>query len=163
VLLGLFVAWRLYRRFSRMVGRQRLRPLRSWISVVLFPLFALALLAGTVAQPWRALLELAGVGAGVALALWGLKLTHFEVTPGGLFYTPSAHIGIALSLLLAGRLLMRFLPLLGGGALALASAQGFSRSPWTLLIFGSFAGYYAAYAIGLLRWRARVQTPEARP
>ena len=31
----------------------------------------------------------------------------------------------------------------------------FARSPLTLLIFGALAGYYVAYAGGLLRWRHR--------
>ncbi len=30
------------------------------------------------------------------------------------------------------------------------------NSPLTLAIFGTLAGYYVTYAIGLLRWRARV-------
>jgi hypothetical protein len=32
----------------------------------------------------------------------------------------------------------------------------FARSPLTLAIFGLLAGYYVAYAIGLVRWRSRV-------
>ena len=31
----------------------------------------------------------------------------------------------------------------------------FVRSPLTLAVLGTVAGYYAAYAAGLLRWRAR--------
>ena len=33
-------------------------------------------------------------------------------------------------------------------------------NPLTMAIFGTLAGYYVTYAIGLLRWRARVS---ARP
>jgi hypothetical protein len=29
----------------------------------------------------------------------------------------------------------------------------FARSPLTLAVFGLLAGYYVAYAVGLLRWR----------
>jgi len=29
-------------------------------------------------------------------------------------------------------------------------------SPLTMAIFGTLAGYYVSYAIGLLRWRAQV-------
>lgn len=45
------------------------------------------------------------VPAGIAaLGVYGLRLTRFERTPTGLFYTPNAHLGIALSLLLVLRL-----------------------------------------------------------
>jgi hypothetical protein len=37
------------------------------------------------------------------------------------------------------------------------------RSPLTLFIFGTLAGYRVAYAIGLLRWRHRVDTDVAAP
>ena len=36
------------------------------------------------------------------------------------------------------------------------SAADFVRSPLTLAVFGLLAGYYIAYAIGLVRWRYRV-------
>jgi hypothetical protein len=36
------------------------------------------------------------------------------------------------------------------------SATEFARSPLTLAVFGLLAGYYIGYAIGLMRWRARV-------
>jgi hypothetical protein len=34
---------------------------------------------------------------------------------------------------------------------------GFTSSPLTLLIFGTLAGYYVTYAIGLLSWQRRVR------
>jgi len=40
-------------------------------------------------------------------------------------------------------------------------SDNFTRSPLTLAIFGLLAGYYKAYAIGLLRWRARAALPQA--
>jgi hypothetical protein len=33
----------------------------------------------------------------------------------------------------------------------------FVRCPLTVAIFGTLAGYYVTYAIGLLRWRRRVR------
>ena len=55
-----------------------------------------------------------GVTLGVALGLLGLRLTRFEITGEGMFYTPSAHLGVALSTLLVGRIVYRFL--VSGGA-----------------------------------------------
>jgi hypothetical protein len=85
--------------------------------------------------------------------VYGLRLTKFEQTAQGLFYTPNAHLGIALSLLFIGRLIYRaFQIYLSVGN---PSLHDFTRSPLTLAIFGTLAGYYVTYAIGLLRWRYR--------
>ena len=46
------------------------------------------------------------------------------------------------------------------GAEARLATQDFGRSPLTLIIFGTMAGYYAWYAIGVLRWRASVKFQE---
>lgn len=45
------------------------------------------------------------------------------------------------------------------GTASAAQAQDFTRSPLTLLIIGLVAGYYAAFAVGLLRWRRRAAAP----
>ena len=37
--------------------------------------------------------------------------------------------------------------------------QDFGRSPLTLAVFGTLAGYYTAYAVGILRWRASTPQP----
>ena len=50
-----------------------------------------------------------GVLLGAALGVLGLRLTRFEATSAGLFYTPSAHLGIALSTLLVCRIAYRFI------------------------------------------------------
>jgi hypothetical protein len=38
----------------------------------------------------------------------------------------------------------------------------FARSPLTLCVFGLLAGYYIAYAIGLVRWRAQASVSATR-
>ena len=93
--VGLLVAWRLYSRIRRLVGRQPYRPVRSWIQAVLFGVLLVSLLVGTWRHPLASLSELAGVALGLGLALWGLKLTVFEKTDAGCFYTPNLHLGIA--------------------------------------------------------------------
>lgn len=98
-----------------------------------------------------------GVALGTGLGVYGLRLTKFEQTPRGLFYTPNAHLGVALSLLFVGRIAYRAAQLyFSSGSLLVGRPTDFARSPLTLLIFGVLAGYYVTYAVGLLRWRARV-------
>jgi TRAP-type C4-dicarboxylate transport system permease large subunit len=149
--IGALIAWRVYARVRRSVGRQRFRPVRSWISAVLFPLLVVALLVGSFTHPLRAVAELAGVGIGIALAIYGLRLTKFEDTPAGTFYTPNAHVGIALSLLFVARVAYRLIQLYLLPASLDEPPATFVRSPLTLLMVGTLAGYYAWYAFGLLR------------
>jgi hypothetical protein len=158
--IGALVAWRLYSRMRRMVGRQRLSPVRPWLTVTLFPLLIVLVLLGTLAAPTAEPLIVAGVAAGmvvgIGLGLYGTRLTKFEAKPAGLFYTPNAHLGIALSLLLVLRIGYRFLTLYFSGQMPDAQSMQMQGSPLTMALFGTLAGYYVTYAIGLLRWRASV-------
>jgi len=161
--IAALIGWRLYSRVRRMVGRQRLSPVRPWVTLCVFPLLTLMLLAGTLSHAYGALALVAGLVAGAALGWYGLRLTRFEQTPLGLFYTPNAHLGIALSLLLIARIGYRAAQLYWAPAAIQEGSASFARSPLTLLIFGTLAGYYVAYAVGLLRWRrrARLANPSA--
>lgn len=155
VILAPLIAWRVYSRIRRMVGRQRLGRLRPRIQLVLFP--ALVLLLAWLSLPHPASIAALGGGvlAGALLALYGLRLTRFERTAQGYFYTPNAHLGIALSLLFIGRIVYRLVGAYAGGGLPAAPPGDVARSPVTLAIFGMLAGYYSAYAIGLVRWRRK--------
>jgi hypothetical protein len=153
--IAALVAWRLYSRVRRMVGRQRLSKVRPWLTVCLFSLLIALVLLGSLAHPGAASGLVAGVAAGAALGFYGLRLTRFERTPLGLFYTPNAYLGIALSLLFVARIGYRAAQLYFVAGAAQESSAAFVRSPLTLLIFGTLAGYYVAYAVGLLRWRRR--------
>lgn len=163
--LGVLVLWRVYRRIRRMVGRQRLSRVRPWFTVTLFPLLIVFLALATLAHPAAALGLLAGVAAGVGLGELGLRLTRFEATPAGLFYTPNAHLGIALSLLFIGRLVYRLghAYLVDGTAPFSQPPSDMTGSPLTLMIFGTLAGYYVRYAVGLLQWRHRVTRSAPTP
>ena len=150
------VVWRVYARIRRVVGRQRLSKVRPWITVVVFPLIFVLLLATSLAHPATGVAALAGAIVGAGLGVLGTRLTKFEVTPAGLFYTPNAHLGIALSLLLVVRLAWRFVMLQTAGRGFDPQSMQIGSNPLTMAIFGTLAGYYVTYAIGLLRWRARV-------
>lgn len=155
--MGALIAWRVYQRTRKLVGRQHFNSKRSWFSLVFFPLLIVGLLVGAYVQPLSIAGELAGVVVGVGLAVYGLRVTKFENTAEGLYYTPSAHVGIALSLLLAGRVLYRLYQMYGSTAALAAPPQALVRSPLTLLIIGTLAGYYAWYALGLIRWQRSLQ------
>ena len=156
LLVVALVAWRVYSRIRRVIGRQRLSTLRPWITVVVFPLIALLILATSFVHPMTGAALVGGAVVGIGLGILGRRLTRFEVTPAGLFYTPNAHLGVALSLLLVLRLGYRFVMLQMNGGHVDAQSMQMGASPLTMAIFGTLAGYYVTYAIGLLRWRAQV-------
>ena len=146
------VLWRLYLRIKRLVGRQQSKLSHHWITAVLFPLLIL-ILGFNVFRSSSALAGLIG-GAiiGIAGGVWGLRLTRFERSAQGCFYTPNAHLGIAVSLLFVGRILYRLLQTSVEPSAA-PSLQYFAQSPFTVLTLGMLSGYYAAYAVGMLHWR----------
>jgi hypothetical protein len=151
------IGWRIYSRVKRMVGRQRLSRIRPWATLIVFPLVVALLGLMAFQHPQRLWWLAGGLAAGVLLAQYGLRKTQFEATPQGLFYTPNAHLGIALSLLFVGRIVYRLVQLvLFGPQVSPAAPDDFAYSPWTLSIFGLLAGYYIGYAAGLVRWRIGV-------
>jgi hypothetical protein len=159
--IGALVAWRLYRRAHKLIMRQQFSLRRSRSSLILFPLLILLFLVSSYTHPLAVAAELGGVLFGVVLAVYGLRHTKYEITAEGLYYTPNAHIGIALSLLLAGRVVYRFFEMYVSTSAAAHPPQDFARSPLTLLIFGTTAGYYAWYALGLIRWHRSVGKPDS--
>ncbi|HYL70867.1 MAG TPA: hypothetical protein VEY89_06160 [Candidatus Dormibacteraeota bacterium] len=150
------IGWRLYSRIRRSIGRQHLSRMRPWITLSVFPLLiALLLQAGGWHMPGGACLA-GGVALGIVLGGVGLRLTRFEATSAGLYYTPSAHLGIALSTLLVCRVVYRLAVNGFPGAPSPAGPAPSALTPLTLALIGTLAGYYCTYAVGLLRWAARV-------
>jgi hypothetical protein len=142
VILLPLLGWRLYSRFKRMVGRQRLSKVRPWITLAIFPALILLICAATLSHPERLWLLAAGLGVGALLGIFGLSKTKFEPTRQGLFYTPHAHLGIALSVLFMARIAYRFVEVLVLAPEVPHGMDDFARSPLTLSIFGLLASYY---------------------
>ena len=151
------IVWRLYSRFRRMVGRQRLSRIRPWITLIVFPMITAMLALSALRHPERLTLLAGGLAVGAILSVHGLRRTKFEVTPQGYFYTPNAHLGIALSLLFLARIAWRFVEIYMLDPGVPRNMQEFGSSPLTLGVFGLLAGYYIGYAIGLVRWRRSAQ------
>ena len=147
ILFGGLIAWSIYRRVRRNIGRQPLRPVRITISIVIFALVSLVFLSLSFNSP-RLLLGLGGgLLLGGLLGFVGLRLTKFETTDAGHFYTPNTPIGVAISVLFVGRMLYRFWAV-RDTVTAPHSPPPF-QSPLTFFIFGLTAGYYLVYYIGL--------------
>ena len=145
-----FIAWRIYMRARRNIGRQLLRPTRLKVSIGIFSLVTvLFALLGLAHPPVLAALA-GGLVLSVGLAWWGLHLTKFEATPQGKFYTPNTALGVAVTALFIGRIAYRFLVLSIAPELQTAAAPLPFQSPLTFFLFGISAGYYIAYQAGVL-------------
>ena len=156
VLVSAFVAWAIYRRIRRSIGRQPVSAGRMQTRIVILAL-ALALVvfaSRAVHSPELAGALLAGLAAGAALGYVGLRHTKFETTPEGSFYTPHTYIGVTVSALLIARVVYRFAANFPA-PLDAAQANGdplasYQKSPLTLAIFGVVVGYYVLYYAGIL-------------
>ena len=158
ILVGGLFAWSIYRRVRRNIGRQKLRPRRIIFSLVIFAIAGFVIVAASLLSNNTNLLLGFGGGIllGAILGFFGLRLTKFETTGEGHFYTPNAFIGGALSLLLIGRMLYRFWQVRDFSA-----AQNHPpamQSPLTYFIIGLTFGYYIVYYIGLF-----VHTHDKKP
>jgi membrane protein CcdC involved in cytochrome C biogenesis len=157
LLVVALIAWRFYARIRRSIGRQRLSKWRPWVTVVVFPLVIMILAAASWRQQEALLMLGGGAIVGIVLGVVGLRMTKFEVTAKGAYYTPSAHLGIALSALLFLRIAYRFFQM--SQSTDFAAPPPPASSPLTLLLVGTLALYYMTYAVGLLRWGAATSRP----
>jgi hypothetical protein len=153
ILLGVFIIWRFYSRIRRMVVRQKLSKLRPWITVCVFPIVLVLIATLSISQAVDLVSLFGGAVVGVGLGLYGTRLTKFENTPEGMYYTPNAHLGIALSALLIARVGYRYFTMSSGTWPPQPAFGPGNPGSWiTLLILGMTAGYYVTYAVGLIRW-----------
>jgi hypothetical protein len=148
------VAWRMYSRVKRNIGRQTLGKWRPWVTLTLFPLITILISLSAVSQPMKLLAMAGGMVAGAVLGVFGTKHTKFENTPAGIFYTPNAHIGIALSVIFLGRIAYRMFQAYSTNV---EPNPADLTTPLTLSIFGLLAGYYMTYAVGLIRYKMGVE------
>lgn len=154
LLLWPFALWQRYR-----AGRARRRAVawvagfNAWsllVSVLVF-LFSAGLTGYWVDGALR--YAAMGVGAGVLLGVFGLKLTHFETTPQGLYYTANRWLVLTLTLVVAARItysLYRMEQAWNAGVHEVWVSQQGS----VFAVGGLLLGHYLAYAWGL-RWRLR--------
>ena len=147
-----FVGWRIYSRVRRNIGRQPFHQRRWRSAVIVFSLATAAL--GWLAAPSLPALGALGVGLllGTALTFPAFRLTRFESSAAGNFYTPNIVIGLGVTLLFLGRIAYRIVAVLGMSEAERAAAGGAAsyQSPLTLLTYGVTAGFYIAYNASLL-------------
>jgi hypothetical protein len=164
LLIGALIAFAIYRRVRRNIGRQALSTTRLKVRLGIFGFVGVVLLIVSARDPALCAAMLAGIAGGVTLGWFGLKHTQFEVTPEGRFYTPHTYIGALVSALFLGRIAYRFIVLYSTSHGVAADASPFAayqRSPLTMAIFGVLVGYYVAYYSGILVRNSTLPEPAA--
>ena len=162
LLFGALIAFAIYRRVRRNIGRQLLSPLRLKWRIGLFGVIGVLVLVTSLRDPSLFGAMLAGCAGGLALGWFGLRHTQFEITPQGRWYTPHTYIGAFVSALFLGRVAYRFIVLYSTPHAAAAGSDPFAayqNSPLTLAIFGVLVGYYIFYYSGVLRRSRDLRLP----
>ena len=147
----------IYRRFRRNFGRQKLGRKRLKFRMYLLGVIGFLLLPGALFSSLSTLATVAGLGIGVALALWAAKHTRFEKQDDTLYYIPHTYTGMVVSALFLGRIIYRFVVLSSSmTSLAMMDSAGaspgdfggfsnISHNPVTRCIFYILVGYYVYY------------------
>jgi cytochrome b561 len=156
------VAFGVYRRVRRNIGRQTLTAPRQYVRMAIFTVLCLFLAFAQPLHPAAVASIASGLIVGALIGWFALRHTEFETTPQGYFYTPHLYIGIAVTALFIGRLLYRMVLMYDAanqGTFGMGPMPGGS-APGTALTLGILfltASYYIVYCTGLLRWLRRAQ------
>jgi len=153
VLVAALLVYAVYRRFRRSFGQQPLLPLRMQLRILLLLIVGCLLLPSAFRSAAFLLAMLAGVAAGVALALWGAARTRFVRTADRLYYVPHTYTGMAVALLFTARLAYRLMQVSGSPAES-STAAALVRSPLTVGLYFALMGYYVCYYSAVL-WKSK--------
>jgi hypothetical protein len=164
VLVSILVAWAIYRRFRRNIGRQAVNIGRLQLRVGIFLVLGALALFFAARDMTLLVALLGGVGGGAALAYLGLRHTMFEATGEQRFYTPHTYIGLFVSALFLARVAFRILTVhMSADATSLSNQSPFAayqKSPLTLAILGVLIGYYVLFYSGVIRKSRNLALPD---
>jgi hypothetical protein len=167
-IFALLIPFAIYRRLRRNFGAQRLQPTRMRVRMGILIILGCVLGALAPRTVEHALAAIAGTALGVALALWGASRTRFLARDGVNHYVPHTYTGIAVSLLLLGRIAYRIVQVYSAGGPAAAAggdagAGPMVRSPLTLGTFFVLIGYYVCYYSLVLRKSKHLELADLEP
>ena len=151
-----FLVWRVYSRLKAMMVRQRSIVSRHWTGLGVFAAMVLVPASELVKLPMSLAWLLIGTAAGIAYGVWGLRLTRFENTDEGVYFTPNARLGILIAMLFTARILYIGFEMYANQGSNVPTPR-FTDSVITLLAVGVTGGYFATFSAGLLRWRGKLK------
>ena len=138
------------------MARQRSIVSRHYTGVLVFGAMIVVPAAQLLDNPTNLGALVIGALGGIAYGVWGLKLTRFEDTPQGYFFTPNARLGIVMAMIFVARLLYIGVEIYANQGKGIPAPK-LTDSSLTMLCVGLTAGYFGYYSAGLLRWRRRMR------
>lgn len=165
--IAAFAILMVYRRLRRNFGRQALQPMRLKVRIGILVVLACLLTAPALRSIEFLAAVIAGLAAGIGLGLYGAQRTRFQRSAAQLYFVPHTVTGIAVSLLLVGRVAYRLVTFYvtnaGHGATTDAteafSSPAMMRSPLTLGLLFVVLGYYVCY-YSVVLWKSKRISPE---
>ncbi len=156
LLLGPVLVWRVYSRIKTQMQRQRSIMQRHYTGLGVFTAMAVVPASQFVTQPAALAWLLTGVAGGIAWSVWGLKLTRFESTAEGYFFTPNPRVGLVIAMLFVAGLMYIGFEIYANQGSGQATPK-VTDYAFFLPSLGLVAGYFATYSAGLLKWRWKLR------
>ena len=154
----------MYRRLRGSFDGQPVRPWRMRLRMAMLIAVGVSLAAVGPRSAAVLVFEIAGVAAGIGLALWSAQRTRFVSRDGRWHYVSHTYAGLAISLLVAGRIVYRSAQAyLTAGAGVAGDPAGLSpqlappalmQGPATAGLLCVLIGYYVCYYSRVL-WKSR--------
>jgi hypothetical protein len=164
LLFAALAVFLIFRRLRRSFGRQPVRPVRMTLRMAVLTALGFALLPLALRSQELLLVESLCAAAGIALALWGAKRTRYLKIGEQLYYVPHTYTGIAISLLVVGRIVYRFAqgystghalgPGMAGTSVPAFGPASMLQNPITVGLFFVLIGYYVCYYSRIL-WKSK--------
>ncbi|HEX7056678.1 MAG TPA: hypothetical protein VF260_05710 [Bacilli bacterium] len=167
IIMIALILFAIYRRVRRNIGWQHLRSGSMTIRIVLFLVVGLLFFIEGVFHPISLISDIAGIGLGVVLALYGAKVTDFAQREGLLYYRPNVWIGAVVTFIFLARFVYRFYGVFSSGILD--QVQQGKQNPndlqnlssaadsWTAGLMLIMFAYYVVYYMILLKKQKQLQ------
>jgi hypothetical protein len=152
LLIAALAVFMIYRRFRRSFGRQPVRPVRMVLRMGLLIVLGASLVPLALRSREFQLVQLVGAAVGISVGLWASHRTRYARDQEQLYYLPHTYTGVAIFLLVLGRLLYRLIEVYAGPQAFAAPTM--VRSPATVGLLFVLIGYYVCYC-GCVLWKSK--------
>ena len=154
IILVPLLVWRIYKRLSQQMVRQRSIMSRHYTGLLVFGAMLLVPATELAGRPLSLAALAGGALGGIALGYYGLSRTRFEETSEGYYFTPPNRMGILVAMLLVARVIYLGIEIyLNQGSTR--PNPHFTDSPLTMACLGVTAAYFATFSGALMRWRQK--------
>lgn len=154
IILVPLLVWRIYKRLSQQMVRQRSIMSRHYTGLLVFGGMLLVPATELAGRPLSLAALAGGALGGIALAYYGLSRTRFEDTSEGYYFTPPNRMGILVAMLLVARVIYLGIEIYLNQGSSRPNPR-FTDSPLTMVCLGVTAAYFATFSGALMRWRQR--------